>query len=228
MRYGRVYLSIDADFWNGIDTTPLIASMEQMLLRVKQLKVPILFAENHEQLLMHMNWFDYETLVNVDYHSDLLNNSPDRDPHMDLNCGTWGNFVKKEIREYGQFVWVYPRSKCRTVNEGYVHDFRSINPFHRRAGEESLRVSGWYEAREIHQHIPPIVWKTTLAVGICESPSYCYPGVLEKFHKAAKRVGLNLKRYSSGWAQRHIYPPKPTGPRYEIGSSRLAYLNRRT
>jgi hypothetical protein len=146
----KTYLSIDLDFWNGLGWR----SIEGFFKHVFDLRLPIFVAPFHDQLLPHINQHPCNTLINVDYHSDIA----DDDGSLICEEGTWANFV--EWKHDGTFIWRYSDSICPTPNEGYCHD--RINPFKHPC------VSGWGRCRK-RQGWSAIPWHTIKAIGVCLS-----------------------------------------------------------
>jgi hypothetical protein len=98
-------------------------------------------------------------LVNVDYHSDLV----DLHPNTALNFqeGTWVNFV--DWRFDGTFIWRYPLSECLSRGAGYCHEHR--NPFN------EPNVARWDCIRK-RLGLWGIPWKHVKAVGVSLSPDW--------------------------------------------------------
>ena len=94
----KKFLSIDLDFWNLYGTNGLL----EFLVKVKNSNKPIKLADSHEELLSFINKDKYDSIINVDYHSDIANN--DGNKVCELNCGTWANHLKYR----NSFLWVHP------------------------------------------------------------------------------------------------------------------------
>jgi hypothetical protein len=93
------YLSIDLDFWNLYGSNGSLNFLRQ----VKESNIPVHIVDSHEELLPFINKGKYDTIFNIDYHSDIANN--DKDGNLcELNCGTWANHVRHRNR----FVWIHP------------------------------------------------------------------------------------------------------------------------
>ena len=126
-----IYWSIDIDFWYGSRKFDFSTSFFDDVLR---LGVPVHVVESHEELLPHIRQFDFSTLVNTDFHSDLCTGE-DGDPGMDE--GTWGYYVPKKKKR--KFVWHYPSKRCLTTDTGYCHGDTHPNPF------IEPQYSGWWQ-----------------------------------------------------------------------------------
>lgn len=192
MRYGdRIYLSIDIDYWSHFQRSYRNKSMTRILTNISHLKVPMYYKEEHHELIDHMNHFDYDTLINMDWHSDLVNGIANENLH-DFNCGTWVNYIKPEVRESGSYVWIYPDFDCLSFDQGYCHDIAGPDPFKKKC----LKVCGWKYTHLRMYRLSPEIWKRVIAIGICRSREYSeeiHKGVIDDFDEIAKSVGLNLR-----------------------------------
>lgn len=158
----RAYLSIDLDYWCKF-TTP--HSARAFFQRVWKLRLPIMVALHHHHLLDDINKRaqDLDTVINVDFHSDIADDI--RDTAMELNEGTWANFV--HFRGDGTFIWRYPEEECLDDRHGYCHE--GVNPF------DEPSVAGWKRARKM-QGLARMPWKSIEAVGVCLSPYWLNQG----------------------------------------------------
>ena len=163
------YLTIDIDYWYK-NTFPV-----KFLERIKELNVPIAVAVHHHELLPHMNRFKHcRRLINIDYHADVCGNP---DNNIELECGTWGNFVDWRIQEDTAFTWCYPTNECvvgKTNEEGCWCDINpDENPFFRH---NPRKLCGW---DKVSRRRLPVLKREELhniiAIGICLSPDYLYP-----------------------------------------------------
>ena len=144
----KTYLSIDLDYWNGLRRR----SIDIFFKHVFQLGLPIWVAPFHDQLLPHINQHDCDTLINVDYHSDISDYEPRRLP---LTGGTWANFVK--WKKHGTFIWRYPQAECLSHDGGYCHLHK--NPF------KNAACARWGECLN-RAGLRGIPWHTVKAVGV--------------------------------------------------------------
>jgi len=119
----KSYLSIDVDYFahhfNAIE-------MRKFFNRVLKIDAPTLIVVNHQHLVNHVDQFNYERLINLDFHSDLtdaidfngvpydysLGNGNTKHEYWpeEFECGTWVNFCK--LRNNAEFVWHYPHEVC--------------------------------------------------------------------------------------------------------------------
>jgi len=118
-------------------------------------------ALHHHHLVRHINHINHtkglDTVVNVDYHSDLMDELGDT---LTLEEGNWGNFIN--FQDQGTFVWRYPDENCLDRDTGYCH--RQDNPFKKDC-------SGWAHTRK-KKGLAGIPWKSIRAVGVCLSPGW--------------------------------------------------------
>ena len=152
----KVYLSIDLDYWRRQRAPNTCTAFFQ---EVWKLGLPIYVAMYHHHLLPHINAQDCDTLVNVDYHSDLVDLDPGR--ILDFQEGTWGNFV--DWRHRGTFIWRYPFPECLHIGAGYCHDTR--NPF------EDPTAARWQRTQK-RRGLYGVPLQRVKAVGVCLSPNW--------------------------------------------------------
>jgi len=152
----KIYLSIDLDYWR-YHTTP--ESCTSFFQQVWQLKLPVHVAAYHHHLLPHVNSFDCNTLINVDYHSDLCDLPAGRT--IDFTEGTWINFV--DWRFWGTFTWRFPTTRCLNGRGGYCHVDR--NPF------EDASAARWDKVQK-RVGLWGIPWHRVKAVGVSVSPNW--------------------------------------------------------
>jgi hypothetical protein len=155
----KTYLSIDLDYWRrDFDREPWHA--KRFFKRVWLLGLPIRVALHHHHLIRDINRIkDLDKVVNVDYHSDIVEEHEDY-PHLELTEGTWANYV--EHRRNMIFEWRYPSEECLDCGTGYCHTYR--NPF-----EEDC--TPWWSVRK-KEGVARIPWSEICAVGVCLSPGW--------------------------------------------------------
>jgi hypothetical protein len=159
----KAYLSIDLDYWRASSRqTPVV----NFFKKVFAMGLPIMVALHHHHLVRDINSKvqDFDTLINVDYHSDLSDENFKGLGPLELEEGTWANFI--HFRGDGHFIWRYPILECLQWGEGasgYCH--RRMNPF------VDQDVSGWEHTTMIHgvAHLP---WNKIGAIGVCLSPGW--------------------------------------------------------
>jgi len=187
----KYYLSIDADYWNGLHIYDfeLERSIRDTLLKVKQLRVPVQVEKDHHELLDHIDKFKFNALVNMDYHADLTNGIPETGTLDDLNCGSWGNYIDMEVKSNGTFIWVYSdddsvRGRCNEDSGGYCNDYGEENPF---LTKDPANICGWKKTRKVKRRLPKDLWGNVVAAGICFSPDYTDPDILPTFKNIVKK-----------------------------------------
>lgn len=187
----NAYLSLDLDYWrcftNDIECRNDILDT---LVKIADTNVNIFYSTQHHELLpdirvMHKAHGGIDVLINKDYHSDITNGIPGAidSAYMDLNEGTWVNYVPKTLRQNGRYIWVYPDKECLSVDTGYCHSSATIytavrgrtvarhtqapyNPF------KHPKLAGWKQTQLRQGSIPQKYWKSIVAVGICCSPDW--------------------------------------------------------
>jgi len=162
-----IYLSIDLDYWG--EKLPLDWFEQIAVLPVS--KVVVI---SHEHLIGHANKFtaEFDTLVNIDYHSDLA--SHDGEP-IQKDEGTWANFIKQSKEKV--FIWAPPRRECLTHSTGYCHGVGYLNPFRTKNPDKN----GWRQAKIQTRFIPDL--SQCVAVGISLSPYWTSCEIMYQFAK---------------------------------------------
>jgi len=156
----NVYLSIDLDFWCD-EITPYSATRFFRRL-LSHFGRPIMVALHHHHLVDHINSVTgLDTVINLDYHSDLMDELGDS---LTLEESNWANFINFQNFRFkrGTYVWRYPDEKCLDQDTGYCH--RVDNPF-----EE--RCTGWAHVKK-KEGLARIPWDCIREVGVCLSPKW--------------------------------------------------------
>ena len=169
MENKHIYLSVDLDYWS----TEFPIHLFEQIVASPLSKIVVV---SHEELLPHINSHvdKFDTLVNVDYHSDLASFTP-AEPTFPCEEGTWANFIDGSKDK--TFIWSPPDEKCKNHNTGYCHGYIYPNPF----GTKKAKVSGWKLAKIKMRFIPPL--SECVAVGISLSPLWSASSVLTQFSK---------------------------------------------
>jgi len=169
----RIYLSIDLDFWEN-------EFPQKYFEKVMRISAPKRLVISHEELLPHVNQNHFDTLVNVDFHSDLADLDNGCKPK--LNDGTWGNHVQGSHKK--KFVW-----SCPDKNRCYEHGFGTChglcNPFALAYRKYSLDYCGWAKVSLREKWLPVA---NVVAVGIALSPDYTPSKILLQFCDWFKRT----------------------------------------
>jgi hypothetical protein len=184
----KIYLSIDLDYWNIFDSLDI-----KLFEEICKLPVSKKLVVEHHLLLPHINKFSkkFNTLINVDYHSDLASREWCSDgkefDKLDLNEGTWGNFIKNSVGKI--FIWSPPSRKiCCRSNEGYCHGYGRPNPFH----VQNSKTNSWKHTYIRTKKIPDL--SKCVAVGITLSPGWTTDIVMNQFTKWYKKGTFNEGR----------------------------------
>ena len=169
----KTYLSIDLDFWNFRPLSECEKILQYAKAKAKRKGLNIKIVEEHHGIINDINATDCKRVVNIDYHSDIVN--PEGfSGNIPLNCGTWGNFVKKSSRQ--EFIWVHPSSI--PIKEGYCHFplSRKCNPFF------NPELAGWKVCKKMPvstRNFPWNLWHDIVGIGFCTSYDYlhCYKAI---------------------------------------------------
>jgi len=188
-----VWLSVDLDYWLSVDhplekvmesRMPMALDFLHMLWRMgksKGLSIPV--TETHDQHLPIINQSgrdipDLATLINVDYHSDLVTEQ-EVSTFPEANEGTWGTYVSWKWKPDSMFVWV---RSCSLLYQGRCdiecHDYRTPN----FASPTLAESCGWGELRsQASPTIQPEDLQVMNVVGaaVCLSPEYVHPTTLD-------------------------------------------------
>jgi len=165
MSYNSTFLSIDLDYF---DDGPR-ETLARFLRRVDLLDVEKAVYKDHHDILPMVNRYDWETLINVDHHSDLADlleepTTGKLDP-LDLNCGTWVNYVKNIGSRL--YSWHYPFDKCLGWSgrcDNQTQDRTFLTP-------KGAKYRNWKNI-EVRKGLRGIPWDDIVAVAIVVSPNY--------------------------------------------------------
>lgn len=162
----QTYLSVDLDYWNEAEPMVVDNDLDVLIDQICAREIPFRVVFDHEKLLYHLRKFEFQRLVNVDAHSDISN--IDTAEGVELNCGTWVNFVPFcRNREY---LWVHPGSTMggRCDNKEHIY-FQDLD-------------TGWPDIEETNMDWERVFdWEDVVAVGIALSPDFTEPDVLADF-----------------------------------------------
>ena len=158
------HLTIDLDYWmHHAD----FRGMRKFLKKVKSLpgiKQPIKIVKYHNFVLPIIG-SGINTIINVDYHSDIADL-----PHRylgakDFGEGSWVNYATMKKRE--QYIWCYPRTECPSDEHGFCH--ADHNPFD---SEDPMTDFGW-KRLSMRKGLPTEEMLSTVrSVSICVSPNW--------------------------------------------------------
>jgi len=163
----KAYLSIDLDYWNDKEFP------EHLFNRLFSTRLPIYVVNDHHHLVPHIRQFEFDTLINIDYHSDLA----DRDAknsfkiNVALDCGTWVNHIKGIGKHY---IWSHPLLSCYYDSRGTCHG--DLDPFDEDALAEDYGIGTeelvrWTKVSQRLRYFPR--YCDIVAIGIAASePDY--------------------------------------------------------
>ena len=176
-----IYLSVDLDFWIGKVESPVVF-FDHLLDTVKDVSIVV----EHQDLIPHASQFDFDTLVNIDYHSDVTEvgcTNPDEEKTLsDIDCGEWVNFVPG--RSQKQHLWICPKIECHDGSNnsdtyGLCNADHRLNPFATKNA-----MTGWRSHKvavrrpSINSNISNLLFRAVdkeysiVAAGIAISPDF--------------------------------------------------------
>lgn len=176
MSYNSTFLSIDLDYF---DDSPR-ETIARFLRRVDLLDVEKVVYRDHHDILPMVNKLDWETLINVDHHSDLADYVEDENGELiasqwvdhkgdkefaELDCGNWVNYVKKIGSRL--YSWRYSMDMCLAWS-GRCDDRTKDRSFLTPAG---AKYRNWKNI-EVKQGLRGIPWDDIVGVAIVVSPEY--------------------------------------------------------
>ena len=152
------YLSIDLDYWCEHESQK---SATNFFKRVMDLRVPVTFVIEHEELLNDINKMENLTKIyNVDYHSDIVAQHDKEDTPQDYE---WANHVGNSIK--ADYTWIMPHVRCYADGLGICHGEEDENPF-----SKSIN-SGWRSCSR-KTGLRHVKLKNVDRVGVCLSPCF--------------------------------------------------------
>lgn len=160
----RAYLSVDLDFWNARKSIDVY-----FLTKVINLKVPTFVVQYHHHLLKHIRKFNWDKLINVDYHSDFCFQSS-LAPREKMNEGNWTGFLDSTEKI---FEWRAPTGQERILQQGLCDSNTDIWRTRRILSPEyiALYSSSWAQVYR-KTGFSGIFEENIIAVGICLSPNW--------------------------------------------------------
>ena len=139
-----VHLSYDLDFhlfqfMQNRKGFPNVKGCEIFIKDIFKLNVPIIIVNEHHEILPFINEYKFNTIINVDFHSDLV-----IEPYSVLDEGSWANFYK--YRNNTNFIWRYPEyESCVALGYGrcdsMVH-FDSPMPYNKMGYNQIRKYEG--------------------------------------------------------------------------------------
>jgi len=192
-----IYYSIDLDFWQ-----PAREFDSRFFRRLFSSGLPISVVVHHHHLLPHVNNHKFHTLLNLDFHSDVVLRSTDyisaiQDPTQELpeqcartalNCGNWLTYVNNDRAR--NLVWSYPVDDCVDTNNyfnGWTHDHAEANPFTVTDSDVSV---GWEHITAEPRLFPRL--RDVSAIGIAISPKWSGRFLTDKFIAWMRRAPMRM------------------------------------
>ena len=166
------YLSVDIDYWVDLDPLRMLFEVGR-LLEERPESVPVTAVMNHQQLLWNVNRSEARRLINIDYHSDIREQTIG-----ELHCGSWVSYVT--WRTEGEDIWVRPSddSSLGACNSSlYWND-----------------LTDWQKTRGLFRDPKRFSLHTLLkgctGIGLCMSPAFVKPKARELFLALVKEYKL--------------------------------------
>lgn len=148
------YLSIDTDYWTNSTIAKFVWELGKFLIdRPKD--IPISAVMNHQQLLWNVNRAHVQRLVNLDFHSDLLEKEVDT-----LHCGSWVSYV--QWRRWGEYIWVRPEEDPTLGSCNRGSDWANGTDW--KKATSVVRAPDRMNLRSLHRNC--------LGIGLCMSPAF--------------------------------------------------------
>jgi len=149
------YVSIDMDFWDNVRIAE--KSLRKFLNSIPD--VPLVAVMNHQQLVRHVNKIPADVLVNIDTHSDLVEEST----VLELNCGTWVSYIK--WRHEADYIWYH----AHPVWQGNCNHTDTADSWNQGHGYKSAEEKRQLEKTSIQDMVSGL---NVVGVGLCLSPFY--------------------------------------------------------
>jgi hypothetical protein len=172
-----VYLSVDLDYWCEHENQK---SATNFFKRVMDLRVPVTFVIEHEELLNDINRMENLTRIyNVDYHSDIIAQHDKENTPQDYE---WANHVGNSIK--ADYTWIMPHVRCYSENLGLCHGNEDDNPFLKNTN------SGWRSCSR-KTGLRHVKLKNVDRVGVCLSPCFV---TLYPVEKVLEMLGVEYEK----------------------------------
>jgi len=173
----KIYWSIDLDFWkNTQERSSFSLSFFDDILRMN---VPLCVVGTHHNMLRDIKRFDFDTIINTDFHSDLATYEYNH-CMPPFNEGTWGNYIAHKRDK--TFIWHYPNYlACCKQGMGYCQGTDFPNPFN-----GNTKLCGYKRVIKREQCKPLNKDGTIIAIGICISPNWSQTNHVIRFEQWMK------------------------------------------
>ena len=164
------YLSIDLDYWN-FQRSENARIFFRKMFRKCQCLTNIDIVEKHDDLLDFVDdkRFNFDEVINLDYHDDLSSYSVDFEPHE----GNWIGAVP--WRDKASYVWRYPHFNEKHCNNGICG--MNESDLYSEYDRYGVSKCGWQNVRMSHGS--RIDYSTVKKIGISISPEYLEPGIID-------------------------------------------------
>lgn len=177
------HLTIDLDYWMHHKD---FRTMKTFLKKVVALNTsPIKLVKYHHHVLPLAYGSQINTILNVDFHSDIGDISHRYLSKKEFNEGTWVNYAN--LRKRNNYMWFYPHKKCPTSKHGFCHAYD--NPF---LSTEPNRDYGWKSISKHHGLPPESLLSTVKSVSICFSPNWMNFRQCVKAFLILKKLGIMI------------------------------------
>lgn len=144
------FLTIDLDYF----TMTKCQNATQFLLNWMHKAPEVYLIDTHEKIVEY-NLIPKHTkrVFNVDFHNDITANVDDPAcGELDLNEGTWGNYLDKNVK---QFIWMYPvESRC------VVQQMGICIPSSKNSSDYPLQ----YKKQKGYSNIPEIINRLVICI----------------------------------------------------------------
>jgi hypothetical protein len=170
MRDNNTYLSIDLDYYTGVeyDSKERYQCLD-LVNKALELRVPTIVVDTHHGLTEHINKmgkrFELDHLINIDFHDDIVCKNV-----CGLTEGTW--VIHINWKNNGLYEWRYPSYTECISNQNGICD-RTVNLF------DAPSRSGWYDCAR-KEGLDNINWDNIKALGICLSGFWLYGDALSE------------------------------------------------
>lgn len=196
----RIYVSIDMDFWNGLQSDVAENYLRALLQIARPRRIPIHMVYNHQQLTRHVDRSRANVLINIDQHSDLCGTDI-----QVFSCGSWVAYVRN--RQNMLYRWVHRHHVYQGECNGSDHPIFTTRTIHREYTDfkkiERRRVT---RAPRIHTYIDNCV-----GIGICLSPSYTDENFRDVWWEIVHEFKLPYENGNENeyFNEETRFPPKP-------------------
>lgn len=147
------FLSIDLDYWR--DFTQAKGFLEGILA----LDTPCVVVRLHDSLVPYVNASGCNTLINIDFHDDLVGYANPKERIPALEEGTWVSHIKWAHK--GHYIWCYPIEDSLTLGicDGYEDLWLdNKSPWSSIERREGISLE-CYNVRSVGISLSPFWWR---------------------------------------------------------------------